>query len=209
MCLEIEPNTWAEAGEFFARSVFGVLISYLLVNKVREWCVPLDKKKITALEEEIEREIQRVEARKPNENAALNSIIDHYKASQTAAKTVSKVETWWYNGILWGSYTLLLACLAWDIYLLGSGAYKEYWWLPLCLPAPIPVARLLSWWRNKTADKAMEEKRKEYLAKKERYQKAYEVSKDEITPTKALKNYWDNASQMPHRPPFPEGPAHL
>lgn len=204
----MEPDTWAAAGEFFARSVFGVLISYLLVNKVREWCVPLDKKKITALEEEIEKEIQRVEARKPNENAALNSIIDHYKASKSAAEGISNVETKWYYGILCGSYVLMLASLVWDIYLLGSGAYKEYWWLPLCLPAPILLARILSWWRNKTADDEMEKKRNDFMAKKERYQKAYEVSKDEITPTKALENYREKATQIPHLPPFPEGSAH-
>ena len=137
-----DADPWAEAGVFFARSVFGVLGSFLVVSKVQEWCVPVDTRQIKGLEVEIAAEIDKVKrAEVKNENALLESIVEHYenikkKAGELAQGMESK--RWWF--VFWATTAMVVFTLV-DVALLCTGLAAKYGVFSLLLLVSIPVVR--------------------------------------------------------------------
>lgn len=199
------PDTgpWAEAGEFFARSVFGVLGSFLVVSKVQEWCVPVDARKIKGLVEEINAEIDKVKrAEVKNENALLESIVEHYENIKKDAQTMSdKMESkrkWFVRLAMAGMVLLTLI----DVILLCTGLAAKWGVFTLLLLISIPVVRNLSANKYKKINEQAEGLIGIFRQKKQRYQAAYEANEESA---------WPKPPPCPenaeHRAPFPEGPA--
>lgn len=162
-----EPDavSYEVASLTLAQYVMGVLGSFLLVSKVREWCVSVDTGKLDSIKGDVDRVIE--EAWKSTLKSEAERRVEkaYYEESKKRVEglfhEMKRGDAFFFSF----TYAAVLVCAVMDFLLLARGGYKDCGGWVLLLLLPLPVARGWSWLRVKQVDKELADIKGEFQDK--------------------------------------------